>query len=53
MCPECARLAKLMAMSLEADEDLAEVVAFKVAKVFGCEDFDDAPVGVLQSARLS
>ena len=30
--------------SLEADEDLAEAVAFKIAKVFGCGDFDDAPV---------
>lgn len=30
--------------SLEADEDLAEAVAFKIAKIFGCDDFDDAPV---------
>lgn len=30
--------------SLETDENLAEVVAFKVAEVFGCEAFDDAPI---------
>ena len=30
--------------SLETDEDLAEAVALKIAKVFGCDDFDDAPV---------
>ncbi|RBI69028.1 hypothetical protein DQW77_15915 [Roseovarius sp. TE539] len=30
--------------SLEADEDLAEAVASNIARVFGCDDFDDTPV---------
>lgn len=30
--------------SLETDVDLAEAVAFSIAKIFGCDHFDDAPV---------
>ncbi len=37
--------------SLEADEDLAEVVASKIAKTFGCDGFDDAPVVPCSEAR--